>query len=206
MNTRVVNAVSRVVRSGVCGAILSGLAATVALAADYKIDPSHTSVGFKVKHLAIASVPGKFVDVKGSFSFDPAKIESSKAEAAVTDIKDAETNANLVNHLKSPDFFEVAKFPDANFEVTSVTAKADKATGNTHVVNGKMTIKGIAQDVSFPAKVTGTDASLTINGTLVLDRSKFDIRFGSETFFGSLGDKAISNDMKLVVNLIANKK
>jgi polyisoprenoid-binding protein YceI len=157
------------------------------------------------KHDGTVRVSSGQVTVAGG-NVTAGKVKVDMNSIAVTDIKDAETNANLVNHLKSPDFFEVAKFPDANFEVTSVTAKADKATGNTHVVNGKMTIKGIAQEVSFPAKVTGTDASLTINGTLVLDRSKFDIRFGSETFFGSLGDKAISNDMKLVVNLIANKK
>jgi polyisoprenoid-binding protein YceI len=157
------------------------------------------------KHDGTVRVSSGQVTVAGG-NVTAGKVKVDMNSIAVTDIKDAETNANLVNHLKSPDFFEVAKFPDANFEVTSVTAKADKATGNTHVVNGKMTIKGIAQDVSFPAKVTGTDASLTINGTLTLDRSKFDIRFGSETFFGSLGDKAISNDMKLVVNLIANKK
>jgi polyisoprenoid-binding protein YceI len=145
MNRRVVNAVSRVVRSGVCGAILSGLATTAALAADYKIDPSHTSVGFKVKHLAISSVPGKFVDVKGSFSFDPAKIESSKAEAEIA-VASIDTNeAKRDDHLKSPDFFDVAKFPAISFKSKQI----EKVSASEFNAIGDLTIHGVTKPVTL---------------------------------------------------------
>lgn len=146
---------------------------------------------------------GQVVVAKGAIT--TAKLKVDMNGIACTDLTDAEMNANLINHLKSEDFFNVANFPDANFEMTSVKAAADKA-GNTHVVNGKMTIKGITKDISFPAKVVGTDSNVTIDGNITLDRSQFEVKYGSETFFGSLGDKAISNDITLAVHLIANKK
>lgn len=121
---------------------------------------------------------------------------------AVTDLPAGEMNSNLVNHLKSPDFFDTAAHPDAKFEITSVKAGKDNA-GHTHTVSGKLTIKGISQDVSFPATVAGTGDAMTIKGILTFDRSKFDVRYGSTAFFNDLGDKAISNDIKLEFNLNA---
>lgn len=144
------------------------------------------------------------VTVKGG-NVASGKVKVDMNGITCTDLTDKDMNANLINHLKSEDFFNTVKFPDANFEVVSVTAAKD-AAGNTHTINGKLTIKGITKDVSFPAKVAGTDANVTINGVLNVDRSQFDVRYGSETFFGTLGDKAISNNMRLTINLVANKK
>jgi polyisoprenoid-binding protein YceI len=133
------------------------------------------------------------------------KVKLNMNEISCTDLSDAESNANLLNHLRSADFFNTAQFPDANFEVTSVKAQKD-GNGNTHFITGKLTIKGITKDVSFPATVGGKDGQATIKGELVIDRSQFDVRYGSETFFGELGDKAIDNNMTIVFNLVANKK
>lgn len=144
------------------------------------------------------------VTVKGG-NVASGKVKVDMNGIACTDLADKEMNANLINHLKSEDFFNTVKFPDANFEVVSVTASKD-AAGNTHTIKGKLTIKGITKEVSFPAKVSGTDTNVTINGVLTVDRSQYDVRYGSETFFGSLGDQAISNNMRLTFNLIANKK
>jgi polyisoprenoid-binding protein YceI len=146
---------------------------------------------------------GQVVVAKSNIATGKLKVDMNGI--ACTDLPEGEYNSNLINHLKSPDFFDTAKFPDSNFEVTSVTSKAD-VKGNTHVVAGKITIKGITKDISFPAKVSGDGKSVTIDGDIVLDRSQFDVRFGSETFFGSLGDKAINNDMKLKLHVVANKK
>jgi polyisoprenoid-binding protein YceI len=133
-----------------------------------------------------------------------AKVKVDMNGMTCTDLTDAEMNSNLINHLKSADFFNTAAFPDANFEVVSVKAQADKA-GNTHMITGKFTIKGITKELSFPAKVTGTATEVTINGTMNLDRSLFEVKYGSTSFFDSLGDKAINNDIKLTFNLIAKK-
>lgn len=146
---------------------------------------------------------GQVVVAKSNISTGKLKVDMNGITC--TDLPEGEYNSKLINHLKSEDFFNSAKFPDANFEVTSVAAKADKS-GNTHEIKGKITIKGITKDVTFPAKVTGDGKSLTIDGSLKLDRSLFDVRYGSETFFGSLGDNAISNDIALTLHLVANKK
>lgn len=146
---------------------------------------------------------GQVVVAKSNISTGKLKVDMNGITC--TDLPEGEYNSKLINHLKSEDFFNSAKFPDANFEVTSVAAKADKS-GNTHEIKGKITIKGITKDVTFPAKVSGDGKSVTIDGSLKLDRSLFDVRYGSETFFGSLGDNAISNDIALTLHLVANKK
>lgn len=146
---------------------------------------------------------GQVVVEKGAITTGKVKVDMNGMTC--TDEMSAEMTANLINHLKSEDFFNVANFPDANFELTSVKAAADKA-GNTHSITGKITIKGITKEITFPAKVTANGNSLTIDGNVTIDRSQFDVRYGSETFFGSLGDKAISNDISLALHLIANKK
>lgn len=146
---------------------------------------------------------GQVVVAKSNISTGKLKVDMNGITC--TDLPEGEYNSKLINHLKSEDFFNSAKFPDANFEVTSVAAKADKS-GNTHEIKGKITIKGITKDVTFPAKVTGDGKSVTIDGSLKLDRSLFDVRYGSETFFGALGDNAISNDIALTLHLVANKK
>ena len=146
---------------------------------------------------------GQVVVAKSNITTGKLKVDMNGITCA--DLPEGEYNSKLINHLKSEDFFNTAKFPDANFEVTSVAVKADKA-GNTHEVKGKITIKGITKDITFPAKVTGDGKTVTIDGDVKLDRSMFDVRYGSETFFGSLGDNAISNDIALTLHLVANKK
>ncbi|MFM1998890.1 MAG: hypothetical protein RL204_837 [Bacteroidota bacterium] len=145
---------------------------------------------------------GQVTVAKGNVSAGKMKVDMNGITC--TDLTDAEMNSNLINHLKSADFFNTAAFPDANFEVVSVKAEADKA-GNTHKITGKFTIKGITKEITFPAKVTGTATQVNINGTFNLDRSLFDVKYGSTSFFDSLGDKAINNDIRLTFNLVAKK-
>lgn len=130
------------------GLVVSSVVTTSAWATDYKIDPTHTSVGFKVKHLAISSVPGKFVDVKGSFSFDPAKIENAKAEAEIS-VASIDTNeAKRDDHLKSPDFLDAAKFPSIAFK----SKKIEKVSNSEFNAVGDLTIHGVTKPVTL--KVT----------------------------------------------------
>lgn len=115
-----------------------------------------------------------------------------------TDLTDATWNAKLVGHLKSKDFFFNESFPTAKFEITSVTEK-----GDGHEVKGKLTIKGITKEISFPASVKFEGKTVAVVGTATVDRTQFDIKYGSANFFENLGDKAISNDFKLEFKIIA---
>jgi polyisoprenoid-binding protein YceI len=131
----------------------------------------------------------------GNFSLDTRSI-------AVTDIKDAGMNSRLVGHLKSDDFFSVEKFPTAGFVISSVT---DKGKG-VYEVNGQLTIKGITNPISFPATVNVSGNKLTAKAAIKVDRTKYDIKFRSKSFFENLGDKTIYDDFELNVLLVANAK
>ncbi|MCE7066262.1 YceI family protein [Dyadobacter sp. CY326] len=119
----------------------------------------------------------------------------------VTDVTDKDMNGKLTGHLKSDDFFSVEKHPQAKLVITSVTPKG----GDAYDVAGKLTIKGITQDVKFPATVKADAKKVTANAKVTVDRTKYDIKFRSANFFENLGDKAIDNDFTLDVNLVANK-
>jgi polyisoprenoid-binding protein YceI len=130
---------------------------------------------------------------KGKFEIDLNAI-------TVTDITDKSANDKLVNHLKGDDFFSVAKFPQANFITTSIVSKP----GNEYVINGKLTIKGITNDIQFPAHVVREGKRITATAKISVDRTKYDIRFRSPNFFENLGDKAIYDEIEFNLKLVAN--
>lgn len=131
---------------------------------------------------------------KGSFDIDMKTIVCSDLQG--------EYNQKLVGHLKSEDFFSVEKNPSSNFEIIKVTS----AGANRVNITGNLTIKGITQPLSFPASVTkeGGVVVAVAKGVKV-DRTKYDIRYGSKNFFASIGDKAIEDEFELAVNLVAKK-
>ena len=108
----------------------------------------------------------------------------------------------LTGHLKTDDFFSVEKNPTSKFVITKVTG-AGKDRIN---VTGDLTIKGITQSVSFPATVKKEgNAIVAVAKNVMIDRSKFDIRYGSKSFFNDIGDKAIDDNFELGINLVAKK-
>jgi polyisoprenoid-binding protein YceI len=118
------------------------------------------------------------------------------------DLTDAKANGNLLGHLKSEDFFDVAKFPTAGFEITKAEkmATADTA-GNNYTITGNLTIKGVAKSITFPANVTITKDMATAMAKFTIDRTEWDIRYGSGKFFKSLGDKMINDLIEFDLNL-----
>ncbi len=113
----------------------------------------------------------------------------------------------LVGHLKSDDFFSVEKHATSTFTIKSVTPiKEAKAGTNNVTVNGNLTIKGITQEIEFPAILEIRGSNLVANGEAKIDRTKFDIKYGSSNFFEGLGDKAIDNEflVKFKIAAIAN--
>jgi polyisoprenoid-binding protein YceI len=126
--------------------------------------------------------------VSGSFVVDMTSITN-------LDIKKEDNKQRLVGHLKSDDFFGVETYPTASFVIKESTAFANgKAT-----VSGELTIKERTENISF--EVTRDEEAFTAK--LEIDRSKFDVRFGSKSFFNNLGDSAIDDmftlDIKLMV-------
>ncbi len=136
----------------------TALSASVALAeakyvsGSYQLDPAHSKVGFGVTHLMISTVEGKFNQSEGQIDLDE-KFEKSKVKASV-DMASIDTgNGKRDEHLKSPDFFEIAKYPKMTFESTSITG-----TPESFKLVGNLTIKGITKKVVFDGTYRGSAA------------------------------------------------
>jgi len=135
------------------------------------------------------------VPVKGIFVIDMTTISNK-------DLTDADYKAKLLGHLKSEDFFSVDKFPAAQFAATRIS---DAGNGNL-AVTGNLTIKGITNPISFNATYTITGNTLTAKAANVkVDRTKYNMKFGSKSFFESIGDKAIDDEFILNINIVAAK-
>jgi polyisoprenoid-binding protein YceI len=127
-------------------------------------------------------------------------VEFDMTSIACADLTDKEWNDKLIGHLKSDDFFSVAKHPTAKFDITKVTLK----TGNDYDVTGKLTIKGITNEITFPAMIKMDEHVIVTIAKITVDRTKYDIKYGSASFFEGIGDKAISNTFELDVNVVAS--
>jgi polyisoprenoid-binding protein YceI len=104
-----------------------------------------------------------------------------------------EYKGKLEGHLKSDDFFGVENHPEASLKITGVEASGK----NSYKVTADLTIKGKTNPITFDMSVYGNKA----NATLKIDRSKYDVKYGSGSFFDNLGDKTIYDEFDLVVDM-----
>lgn len=110
----------------------------------------------------------------------------------VTDLEGKGKN-NLEGHLKSDDFFGVENHKTARLKITEVK----KGRSDSYIVTGDLTIKGKTNPITFNMAVNGNNATASVN----IDRTKYDIKYGSSSFFDNLRDKAIDNEFELNVKL-----
>jgi len=129
--------------------------------------------------------------IGGSFVIDMSSINVLDLEGEYKD--------KLMGHLRSDDFFSVEKHPTAKFVITSINKS--EATDATHFIAGDLTIKGITNKITFPANVTVKDGKANAKASFELDRTKWQVKYGSGSFFDGLGDKMIYDDFELTVNL-----
>lgn len=110
-------------------------------------------------------------------------------------------NASLEKHLKSADFFEVETYPSATFEITKVTPAQ---TANSYLATGNLTIKDISNEITVPLTAYSQDGALMIEGSVDVDRTLWNIKFGSDKFFDNLADNVINDEFSLKFSLVAN--
>ena len=115
------------------------------------------------------------------------------------DIQDEKMNGMLVSHLKSDDFFGVEKYPASKLTLTG----SSNFVNGTATVKGIMTIKRSTHPVEFTVKENSTGGVKTYTAVITVDRTKYDVRYGSGKFFTDLGDKAIGDEFTLEVTLVA---
>jgi polyisoprenoid-binding protein YceI len=140
---------------------------------------------------------------KGELMIEKGQLAGGTVEVDMNTITDEfhRSQNNLVNHLKSPDFFDVEKFPLAAFLIFRIEPAN---SGNVNVV-GNLTIKGITHIVTFPAKIEVKDTIVKANGKLTIDRTQWDVRYKSGKFFDNLADEAISDSIEFDVKIVAKK-
>jgi polyisoprenoid-binding protein YceI len=115
--------------------------------------------------------------------------------------EDNEYNAKLVAHLKSADFFDVVNYPNGSFEIKATENKDEKT-----LIKGELTLKGLIHPISFLADVKFENDRLSFKSeTFKIDRSKWNIRYKSKSFFDDLKDKFIEDDMEISIELNATK-
>ncbi|MCC6723270.1 MAG: YceI family protein [Saprospiraceae bacterium] len=153
-----------------------------------KVTGKHTG-NVKIKNGNLKMQDGKLVG--GSFEIDMTSIECTDLDAAM--------GGKLVGHLKSDDFFGVDGHPTSKFVITRAIPQDTK--GNYKIV-GDLTIKEKTNPVVFKANVGTSGGKVTATGSITVDRSLYDIRFGSGSFFDNLGDKTIYDEFYLQVSLV----
>lgn len=199
--------------------INAGDAGIVAVSAGtgYVLDPSVSAINWKGtkpggEHNGNVSISeGNLISendqvVSGTFTIDLNSITN-------LDISDTEMNAKLVGHLKSPDFFDVAQFPTAKFEITSVVELPGKSPASenelqlTHQVTGNLVMKGITKSISFPASIRLTGSIISaVTEPFAIDRTQWGVNYGSKSIFAELKDQFIGDEMIISLNLRFNKK
>ena len=183
-------------------AAAAGLATAASAAVEtYAIDPVHSSVGFSIRHI-LTKVPGSFTQFRGTITVDRDNLENSSVEAVIDVASVSTRNDKRDTHLKSPDFFDAAKFGTITFKSTSW-----KKTGDgTFDVAGDLTIHGVTRPVVLKvdllgfgpgmmgAQLSGWDASLTIN--------REDFGVNGPAMLG----KALGSDVAISINVEADLK
>ncbi|UKB81471.1 YceI family protein [Chryseobacterium sp. MEBOG07] len=141
---------------------------------------------------------------EGNFTFEDGKLTSGKfvidtRAIKILDIEDSETNTQFAQHLASDDFFGSDQFPEAFFEITH----AEPGDQNLYYVKGDLTIKGITHPIDTSLHIVATDNTAVLDTKIVVDRTKFNIKFRSSNFFTNLGDTLIYNNFDLNIHLVA---
>lgn len=157
----------------------------------YKVTGEHSG-NVKLKNGSLDLTDGKLTG--GSFEVDMTSITCTDMQGEYGD--------KLVGHLKSEDFFGVDKYPTAKFVITKAIPTDTK--GNYKIV-GNLTIKWTTKEVKFNAFVSEKDGIVNASGKLSIDRSDYEVKYGSGSFFDGLGDKTIYDNFDLQLSLSASK-
>ncbi len=169
-------------------------------AGTYAIDPSHSSVGFEVRHMGIATVRGAFRSFEGSIDATDKPVLKGTVQVDSVETGDEQRDG----HLKSPEFFDIERHPTIRFSTTAIEAAED---GRIRLV-GDITMKGTTKPIELTGTVAdgGTDPwgneRIGFEVEAVIDRRDFDLKWNQTLPNGNL---LVSNQVKLLVSVSAVK-
>ena len=135
--------------------------------------------------------------VRGAFTLDMGSIEN-------LDIEDSRMRELLIAHLKSDDFFDVEHFPTAEFQLSKIKALPDARPGNPNSeVGGTLTLKGVSNDIAFPAIIAPTpDGLLAVDAHLDVDRTRWNVRYASGKLYDQLGKHLVNDEISIELKLV----
>lgn len=164
------------------------------------VDPVHSDVQFKIKHLVISSITGSFKNFEGGATSDLNDFENAEIHFAL-DVDSIDTNQNMRDeHLKSADFFDAAQFPHITFQSNYF----HKVKGDHYKLSGLLTLKGITKPIELDAEYGGTERDTDGNIRLGFEvegrisRQEFGLNYMQLTETGGL---LIGEDVKLIANI-----
>jgi polyisoprenoid-binding protein YceI len=171
---------------------------TVQIFAQEKLtaDTSKTKISWLGERIA-SKHTGTVKLKSGWLNLQENKITSGEFLIDMSTIKDDDNNQKLTSHLKSDDFFGVAKFPESKLVIKNSTP-FDKGSGT---VSGDLTLKGITSPVEFKTSMKKAEDGIWFYSNIIIDRTKYDVRFGSGSFFENLGDRTIFDEITFKVSL-----
>lgn len=173
--------------------------------AKFQIQKSGSTVNWTGKkvlglHTGTINVAEGYIDISEK-GIKNGEIIIDMTSIVITDIDDPKTNGDFLAHLQNDDFFSVDKFKTSKLTI----AEAEKKENNSFLLKGNLTIKDITHPVSFTATVEVLTDFLHSLGEIVIDRTQYNIRYGSGRFLQNLGDSLIYDDFVLQFKLIAQK-
>ncbi|MEM9917599.1 MAG: YceI family protein [Bacteroidota bacterium] len=185
----------------ICLAVIAfvGMSFTTDLTPPKKIDLTKSIVTWK-GYKVTGSHEGTIQIKEANLDYDNGMLKGGQFTIDMTSIKctdlEGDYGNKLVGHLKSDDFFGVNQFPDAVFKITKV---ASRGKAGEYKITGDITIKGTTKEIKFNAM---TDASGALMADVTIDRTDYNVRYGSGSFFDNLGDKTIYDEFELKVKLV----
>lgn len=165
----------------------------------WTIDTAHSEIGFKIKHLVISTVSGKFTSFEGQLEGDPQDLKNAKISFSA-EVESINTgNEQRDGHLKSADFFDAANYPKLTFVSTSIVNK----DGAEYKVTGDLTIRGVTKPITLTVEFGGTQVNFygqTVAGfeiTGKINRHDFGLTWSAVTEAGGI---VVSDEVKLVID------
>ena len=169
----------------------------------YTIDPVHSSVEFKVKHMMVSDVKGEFKTFSGTITLDPANIEKSSVEVTIESASVSTNNEKRDGHLKSADFFDVEKFPTLTFKSKKVAKK-----GDGYVATGDLTIRGVTKEIELPFTLSGPVSAgpasiIGVSAATQLNRQDFGVSWNKTLDAGGV---VVSDNVRIELEVEAKKQ
>ena len=171
---------------------------------EFKIDVSHSTIGFAVSHLQIGTTRGSYDDYEGTISYNPHDLSTFKVDLTIDAATINTKNEGRDNHLRSPDFFDTTSFP----EITFISNRLE-ARGEGHVIIGELTIRDVTKELTIPVQLAGPVENMSggqvmsLTAELTINRQDYGVSWSKLLDNGGL---AVGDNVDVIIEIEAHHK